>query len=903
MSLQLALNTALTSLQVNQRVLSVISNNIANANTEGYSRQVVDLSSLTLDGTGYGVRIEDVTRKIDEYLKRAINEQTSTVGQSEAISDYYERMQIMLGEPGSQNSIDEYISTFFDALQVMADSPERTSSRASAVDAGVALAGELSSLAYGLHDLRYQADQEIAQGVNIINAQLRQLTTINEAIANARSLGNSTATLEDQRDMAVNTIAKYINLNVYQRPTGEIHLYTGNGQVLLDDSFHEVVYTKTNSIESLIADNPLAALEIFEVDSRGNRIGTSNILATSATSDQVTSTLRGGSLLGLLQMRDQLVPNMLAQMDNLAATIRDEFNAIHNKGSGYPPASSLTASREVRASERMTWLGQTRIVVMNEDGTPVESPFDSETSGVRPLLLDFPSLNSGFANGEVTTQTIIDEINNHFGIPNAKVSLGNFNSIELAAISNNISPIHNVFQFDLDIENISGGAGQLWVEGITVRDDTGTDISNVTNTLPSLNLDNSATFTTTTGSNSVRVTTAGVHGLAVGDRVRLHNPGAAVNGIPATEFDDYFVITAVNGNTFDVTLGSPATSTGSVGLLNQTTEPAYATIDPGSKTRTGGNGSITANMNLNAGSEFYDIAMTMVNFDAEGNQTRSTVTYRVHNTQYDIRGSRYAPVLATNDGVLEYPNNTSSLLRAVMVDENGVELPNNEGHYGDQTGFLKIVAARSGITVAIDSLNSRQRGLESENPPIPGTNRAFSHFFELNNFFASNQPTLQGDTLENAALYMDVVSRLKTNPSLMSTGSLERSNQSADPDDDPIYTYERYSGNHKIAQELAGLAERSINFAAVGGLPSSSQGFISYGAEMLGYMSSLTVAASSALRDDRILMDGFVARNDSVSGVNLDEELANTIIYQNAYAASARVISITNELYDTLLQI
>jgi flagellar hook-associated protein 1 len=153
MSLTLALNNALTGLKVNQRTMAVISHNIANANTEGYSRQVVDLGSLEIDGNGAGVRVEDVVRKIDQYLETSINRQTSSINYSSIINEYLERSQILLGEPGTQSSIDEQISTFFNSLQSMAETPERTSTRAAVIEAAATLAREISDLAYEFEQL------------------------------------------------------------------------------------------------------------------------------------------------------------------------------------------------------------------------------------------------------------------------------------------------------------------------------------------------------------------------------------------------------------------------------------------------------------------------------------------------------------------------------------------------------------------------------------------------------------------------------------------------------------------------------------------------------------------------------------------------------------------------------
>src|SRR5690606_14332788 len=102
-------------------------------------------------------------------------------------------------------------------------------------------------------------------------------------------------------------------------------------------------------------------------------------------------------------------------------------------------------------------------------------------------------------------------------------------------------------------------------------------------------------------------------------------------------------------------------------------------------------------------------------------------------------------------------------------------------------------------------------------------------------------------------------------------------------------------------QELAGLASVRVAFEAAGGLGATSTDFNGYAGEILGFMAADADNVRSEKASQKTIMDGFDERLSSVSGVNLDEELANTILYQNAYSASARIITVTNELFDTLI--
>ena len=165
MSLTLALNNALSGLLANQTALGTVSNNIANANTEGYSRQYVEQSARVVGGIASGVQIDTIARKVDQYLEAAVQQHTSEVGYNTRINEFYTRIQILLGEPGSSNSVDQYVDNFFNAVQSLAETPDLASFRQTVVSTADALAQEISNLASSLEQLRLQADQEIAEAI------------------------------------------------------------------------------------------------------------------------------------------------------------------------------------------------------------------------------------------------------------------------------------------------------------------------------------------------------------------------------------------------------------------------------------------------------------------------------------------------------------------------------------------------------------------------------------------------------------------------------------------------------------------------------------------------------------------------------------------------------------------
>ncbi len=906
MSLVLSLSNALTGLNVSKQALATLSNNIANANTPGYSRKVLDISSNIVNSEGAGARVDEIARKVDEYLIKAVQRQGGVFANAEIINQYADRMQVLLGRPGNGDAIDGSISDFFNVLQALADAPERGSQRLGAVNAGISLARKLSQLSSDIQELRYQADVEIRQLTTNANSIIRQLEGVNVAINTAFNSGRSTAELLDKRDILLNELGSLIDINYFNNATGSVNVSTNSGVALLDSARYEIDYSPQNSAQAFAEDGTLSPVLVYRVDDSGNRIGTPVTMVTGGTSADVTTGLVTAKMRGLIDLRDTKLPRVLQQLDMLASRLRDEVNAVHNAGSAYPGANSYTGTRFVGPQEVWEWSGRVRIAVLQPDGRPIESVWTGETSGFRPLTIDFSTLDTGEGDGKPSMQGIIDEINQHFIMPQNKASLGDINNIRLASDVQRIPSSTSSFEFDFDLENIAADSADFFVTGVQILDDTATDITALspplTSALPSVSLAATGTFATTTGSNTVVVTSASAHGLQNGDTVFISDPGVAINGIASSEFNGFFTIKNITANTFEIEVGTDATGTGSVNVAAQTAMTKYATANAGEVTRTRSQGTISTDLTANLTSEYYTVVATVATKNADGSIKIGTVQYRVNNGAQNILNERYSAEAVTGQAELALAQGNTPILTAMLVDENGVELPKSNGIYVDtQRGYLKIIAGDTGHVVAVDSLNSQQLGLPNASPAQEGTNRGFSHYFELNNFFESNVSTDTGDTVQGSAFYMAVTQRLQANPNLISLGTLAQTARPTDPSLPPLYTYERAPGDNSIIQRLAGLATARVQFQAAGGLGDAVTDFSGYSGEILGFIAAEAANTGSEVASQKTIKEGFDAQLSSIAGVNLDEELANTILYQNSYTASARIITVTNSLFDTLL--
>lgn len=349
MSLTIAMNNAVSSLQVNQAAIQLTSNNIANANTPGYTRKLAIQEQVRLGGTGAGVKLSMVTRQVDSFLTKELHSSLGQVSDLLVQSTYYSRMETMFGTPGSNSSISASLDRFGQAVQALAASPEDPTRRSQLVAQGVALARQISETAASVQQLRATADLEISASLEIVNTQLRTIESLNHEISRLKAMHQSTAELEDQRDAALRTLSQEIDFSSFVRETGEIVILNRSGRALLDGEAHKITHSAVSTMSAdLVYPGGVSGIVLDGID--------------------ITSEFRSGRIAGLIELRDTILPNLAAETNQLAVSLRDTINRIHNEGSGLPAATTLTSSRPQTAAAA-SFSGPLRVTLVNPDGT------------------------------------------------------------------------------------------------------------------------------------------------------------------------------------------------------------------------------------------------------------------------------------------------------------------------------------------------------------------------------------------------------------------------------------------------------------------------------------------------------------------------------------------------------
>jgi len=339
------------ALGAEQSALNATTNNVANVNTPGYSRQRPDLvendpvvvGSVTY-GTGVSLRQLESLR--DPILQVRIQEETQQQGQLNASVTAMQQAQSQFTT--SSGDIGTEISNFFTSLDQLSTDPTNLSLRQGVLTAAGNMATAFNNTANNLSQQRSNLDLEVSQDVKQINVLTGQIATLNNQISQLQGVHQDASALVDQRDVLIGQLSGLIDVSTIQSDNG-LTLTTSNGTALVVGG------------------------QSFALSTQTNAAGMQDVYGQGA---DITTKLSGGDLAGILQVRDQTIPALLSNLDTLAAGLANALNTANKGGfdlSGNaggnlfvaPPASGQGA-----ASSLALQITDPALIAASSDGTP-----------------------------------------------------------------------------------------------------------------------------------------------------------------------------------------------------------------------------------------------------------------------------------------------------------------------------------------------------------------------------------------------------------------------------------------------------------------------------------------------------------------------------------------------------
>lgn len=334
MGLSSALASAMSGLRANQAALSIVSSNVANSQTPGYVAQTPNQIEVTTGDFGSTAKTTGVSRAIDSYVQNQLRTETGGSGYADQMANILKQLQNVYGTPGNSGTLETALNNFTSSLQALSTSAGSSSAQTVALGAAQALATQLNVTTKGIQSLRSNVEQDLGTSAQAANAALNQIADINTKLQGLASTDPSAATLMDQRDQAINSLSKYVDVRVTTDGSNQANIYTTTGI--------QLVGAGLASQFSFASAGALGATSLYNVDPAKSGVGALTIKLPNGSSIDVAgnNVVSSGQIAADLKLRDQTLVQAQNQVDQLAATMSSALSDKTTAGAAVsgPPA-------------------------------------------------------------------------------------------------------------------------------------------------------------------------------------------------------------------------------------------------------------------------------------------------------------------------------------------------------------------------------------------------------------------------------------------------------------------------------------------------------------------------------------------------------------------------------------
>lgn len=320
------LEIARSALQTQQRALDVTGHNIANANTDGYTRQEAVIGAknpYTVPGmnrpaspgqVGTGVQVEEIRRLRDGFIDIQVRTENKSLGYWEAKRDALQKVEVILSEP-SDSGLRTVLDQFWEGWQELSKNPESLAVRSVVRQRGIAVAETFNHLDQLYRELQRDLNDNIKVKVQDINSIVKQIADINMQILPVEALGDKANDLRDKRDLLLDKLSKIVDIGVSENSLGQVNVTIG-GRALVSGKTASSLLARPNAANNGYVDVVWA-------------------------NDKQAASITAGEIRGLLEARGYtdpdgvftgIIPDLRNDLDIMAKTIVDETNKLHRGG-------------------------------------------------------------------------------------------------------------------------------------------------------------------------------------------------------------------------------------------------------------------------------------------------------------------------------------------------------------------------------------------------------------------------------------------------------------------------------------------------------------------------------------------------------------------------------------------
>lgn len=787
MTFGFGLDAGLRALQAARYGMQTAGNNVANANTAGYTRQRVDLAAAHPFGVGgsmqigAGVDVRGITRLVDEGIERRIQLQLGMVGAAEVDLSRMREIEGILGDP--EGGLSASLTDLFGALDQLRTDPGDRALRGGLVQAGGALSQEFRMMASRLGDLAGTTFDEVRGLVRQVNDRAAVIASLNQQITAAEATGATANDLRDTRAQQVKELGKLIDVRALERDNGSLDLLVGGHQLVAGD--------RTTAL----------AVGKDAADATKVLVGKTDAGAS----------LKGGRIGALLAQEKAGVPGLQSRIDDLARNTILEWNRAHTTGmpaSG--PFRSLTSAYGAQDNDGD---GRRGDELLAQAGLP----FDVSKG---ELYVNVTNTATGAMERtriaiDPTTMSLDDLAAAIDDIPNMTATVDPTGRLRLNAADG------HGFDFSPRLDPTPDARGTLGgTQPVLGSAQAGPyDLSDQTFPLQFV-VNNGTTAGTTSTLVTIPATAFQDIGNATADEL-----ATAIN----RQLEPNGTAHAVGGRL--VLQGTQSGATATLSLANV----VGATTDPLAK-------------------------LGLPTTTATGRESALEVTVGGAYTGAENQQFTFVP---EGDGTIGMTQD----LRMRVLDKEGNLVTTIDVGAGYEPG--EPIAVADGVTVAFGAgqVSGSQGQAFAVDALADSDTTDVLVALGLNSFFLGTS-----------------AADIAVNPELVANADRVAAGISASAGD---------AGN------LARMATlRDVDLDALGGTSIED-----FWADLVGEVGFDVAAADTALASQDALMGQLTAERESISGVNIDEEMVDMMRFQQSYEAAARFLAVAQEMTDTLINI
>lgn len=303
----------MSKVKTDREMTELTSANLARAEVEGSTRKEASYETI---GTGSvsSVRMGTVHRIIDTIIQKEVRLENSKLAKDEALNDYYQKINDLFGTKGGKTSFVHGFGHFMNSVSRVANS-ESTISKREVIQNAIQFSHQMNSLIVELEHFQDQIDEDINNAVHYVNTALDEILELNRNISEQTANYLDTTNLEDERDLHILKIGENLKLINVDNGNNTVTLTTEAGRLL-------AVGRNTYKLQYTPGQPTSAVLDFNNLD----------------ISDEITE----GKIAGLIELRNTIIPNFQAELNELTRVMRDTVNAVHNEGASLGGPATLT---------------------------------------------------------------------------------------------------------------------------------------------------------------------------------------------------------------------------------------------------------------------------------------------------------------------------------------------------------------------------------------------------------------------------------------------------------------------------------------------------------------------------------------------------------------------------------